>query len=98
MTKAKIIQDIDNYIGLLSRSQYGDYYIGITNDVERRLFTEHCVDKKNGRWIYCTADSDSIAREVEQHYLDKGMDGGPGGGDNTTKYVYCYKKTSATQP
>ena len=98
MTKAKIIQDIDKHIGTLTRSQYSNFYIGITNDVERRLFTEHCVDKERDCWIYRTADSDSIAREVEQYYLDKGMDGGPGGGDNTSKCVYCYKKTSATQP
>lgn len=98
MTKAKIIQDIDKHIGTLTRSQYRNYYIGITNDIERRLFTEHCVNKERDCWIHCPANSDSVAREVEQYYLGKGMDGGPGGGNNTATHVYCYRKTSTTQP
>jgi len=32
------------------------------------------------------------------NFLDKGMDGGPGGGDEDSKIVYAYKKTSLTNP
>jgi len=48
-------------------------------------------------WIYVTASSDTVAREIEQLFLDAGMDGGSGGGDKTSKVVYTYKKTSSTK-
>lgn len=76
---------------------YSNYYIGITNDVDRRLFGEHNVDIKNGKWIYGEADSDMDARRVEEHFLNKGCDGGTGGGDTNSTVVYCYKKTSNTK-
>ena len=28
-----------------------DYYVGITNDIDRRLFGEHNVAKKLSQWI-----------------------------------------------
>ena len=48
-------------------------------------------------WIYREANSHVIAREVEKHYLDKGMKGGGGGGSNTSKYVYVYRVTRNTK-
>jgi hypothetical protein len=75
---------------------YSDYYVGITNDIDRRLFSEHNVDKKRNQWIYDEADSDIVARKVEQYFLDKGCDGGSGGGDEDSIFVYCYKITGTT--
>jgi hypothetical protein len=66
--------------------------------VHSRLFGDHNVSKEHGHWIYRTASSNSVAREVEQHFLDAGMDGGPGGGDATSRIVYAYKKTPYTNP
>ena len=91
----EIVSDIDNHIKK-HKGKYSDYYCGITNDAERRLFDEHNVDKEHGVWIYRTASSDDVARKVEQHFLDKGCEGGSGGGDESTKIVYCYKITSTT--
>jgi hypothetical protein len=71
------------------------YYIGITNDIERRLFEEHNVQRK-GVWIYRQAVDIKHARVVEQHFLDKGMKGGTGGGDDDSVFVYCYEITKNT--
>lgn len=94
-SKQDIISDIAAYFKGMA---YKNCYVGITSDVQSRLFGDHKVSKENGRWIYRTASSNSVAREIEQHFLDAGMDGAPGGGDATSKIVYAYRKTSYTKP
>lgn len=89
----RIAAEINNHIGGFG---YQGWYAGITDDPQRRLFTEHNIDRQNGVWIFRPCSSDDVAREVEQHFLDKGCKGGPGGGDKTTKYVYAYKVTYST--
>lgn len=95
-TAQEIISDIDEHLGKSSAKYFSDFYIGITNDIERRLFGEHNVSQ-NGHWfIYRKAINDVHARSVEKHYLDKGMKGGDGGGDATCTYVYCYEISVST--
>lgn len=94
-SKQEIINDI---VGHFSGKSYKECYVGVTSNVDNRLFGDHNVSKEKGHWIYTPASSDSIAREIELHFLDKGMDGGSGGGDEDSKIVYAYKKTSSTNP
>jgi len=94
-SKQEIIDDITKHF---KGKKYSECYVGITSDVEGRLFGDHNVSKENGHWIYRAASSHSVAREVEQHFLDAGMDGGAGGGDESSTIVYAYKKTSSTNP
>jgi hypothetical protein len=68
---------------------YAIWTIGITNDPERRK-NEHKSEGKNvTHWSHWYADSESIARRVEDHFLNKGMKGGGGGGENP-RYVYVF--------
>lgn len=77
---------------------YSDWYVGIASDPKQRLFTDHNVDEKNGAWIYREAENSTAAREVEEYFINTlSTDGGSGGGDYSTKYVYAYKKTSYTK-
>lgn len=92
----EIIERIDEHLKNSGRRYYSDFYIGITNDPERRLFDEHKVKKDGMWWIYSKADNIETAREVEKYYLDKGMRGGDGGGDDTSVYVYCYTVSPTT--
>lgn len=95
-TAQEIVDDIEAHLQKSSAKNYSDFYIGITNDIDRRLFGEHNVPKK-GHWrIHKEAVSDKAARAVEKHFLDKGMQGGDGGGDDTSVYVYCYEISSVT--
>lgn len=98
-TKVQIIADINSHLQKSKKQYYSDFYIGITNDIERRLFGEHKVSKEHGHgwWIYCTADTKAVAQAVEEYYLDKGMQGDTGGGNEDTKYVYCYEITNYTE-
>ena len=86
-----IIEEINTYIG----GRYSSYYVGITDDPERRLFVEHNVPQ-NGDWVYKQSDSDESARAVENHFLDLGCQGGPRGGSDDSTYVYAYKITADT--
>ncbi len=95
MTVLQIIQDINNHLSASSKKYYSDFYIGITNDIERRLFEEHKVPKEDYWWIYRKADNDESARLIEKNFLDKGMQGDTGGGSNCL-YVYCYEISNLT--
>ena len=93
--KVEIIKEIDGY---MQKFQYRntDWYVGIASDPHARLFNDHNVDEQKGVWIYEQATSTATARAVEQAYLDTGHDGGAGGGDENTVYVYAYVKLQGT--
>jgi hypothetical protein len=94
-SRHRIIADItDCFRG----TAYTDCYVGITSDIQARLFWDHHVSPTLDRWIYRKASSNLVAREIEEHFLAAGMDGGSGGGDKKSKIVYAYKKTSLTTP
>ena len=77
-------------------NNYGKFYIGITNDIDRRLFGEHNVPR-NGHWrIHHDAINKEHAQAVEEHFLAKGMKGDTGGGTDDSVWVYCYKITNKT--
>lgn len=92
-TATEIVKDIEDYVG---NDKYSNWYAGIASDAKARIFTDHKVDEKSGRWIYRTADSNAVARTAEDTLHKDGFDGGPGGGDSGTTRVYAYKKTTAT--
>ena len=92
MTEQAIIRDFDEHLKKSGRQYYSEFYVGITNNIEQRLFVEHKVPRSNHWWIYAPADTEAIARNIEKTYLNKGMRGGVGGGtgNGDAKYVYCY--------
>ena len=74
-----------------------EFYVGITDDPDIRLFDEHNVNKEFGCWTYYEATNDQHAREVEKRLIAQGMEGGSDGGDDSSTWVYCYKITSDTE-
>ena len=95
-TYNEIVSDIHAHLQKSGKRYYSEFYIGISKDASKRMFEDHHVDKEHSWWIYRTADSSAIAREVEKHYLDLGMRGGTGGGDEKANMVYCYVVTPTT--
>ena len=77
---------------------YSSWYAGITSDWEGRLFGDHQVPRKDyWRTVHqCFTDTD--ARYVERALLNLGCDGGSGGGDLSTVYVYAYLMGPQTNP
>lgn len=85
MTKTELIASIGTYVN----SNPKIWYVGITDDLNRRK-GEHASEGESVTcWQGWKADSEQIARDVEKHFLDKGCKGGPGGGTNPT-YVYIF--------
>lgn len=76
---------------------YSAWYCGITSDPNDRLINGHNADGHNNVARYWDAGSDTVARSIEQYFIDKGCEGGDGGGDYRTKYVYVYKISHLTR-
>jgi hypothetical protein len=84
-----IIAEINAHMklsGLPNRS----WNVGITCDIEQRLFGYHRVPKQNHWFIYRRATDSEQARAIEAAYHKAGCQGGCGGGDHTATYVYAY--------
>lgn len=91
-----IIDEFNAHLAQSGKRYYSDFYIGITNDVNRRLFKEHNVSKDTAWWIFRTATSSCEARKVEKFFLAKGMRGGASGGNTDSTIVYCYAVSPTT--
>ena len=92
-------QIVDALIGHVSdlNEPYSNWYAGIASDPERRLFSEHNVDKEGNGWCYCKAIGINNSRLAEKTLIEKyGFDGGTGGGDDSSIYVYVYRETQNT--
>jgi hypothetical protein len=82
MREAEIIQAIGD-------RTYNLWYIGITDDPERRKAEHDAAGDNTKHWKCWKADTEAIARNVEKYFIDKGMKGGTGGGEHPT-YVYIF--------
>jgi hypothetical protein len=93
MVDNKIINDIRKHADK-EGSGYRSWYCGITDDPDQRLFNDHNVPSGKGKawWIARNAGSEQNARDTEDYLVKLGFDGGGGGGDYTSIYVYAYKK------
>ena len=73
--------EIKNYIDK-EGSSYSEWYVGITDNPEERLFDEHGVDRGQPWWIYEECFNATSARRVEDYFINTlETDGGGGGGD-----------------
>ena len=95
-SKKEIIEEIESHITDCGGGIRG-WYVGIAAKPKERLFDDHSVDEEKDAWIHCPASSDSVARDIEKHFLDKGAKGGTGGGDEDSKSVYAYLINSRTR-
>lgn len=92
-----IVNDIFQYIRK-SNAQFNEWYVGIAEDVQSRLFEEHGVNKEIDYWIYRECFSAEIARRVEQYFITTYQtDGGSGGGNEASLFIYAYKKEFHTK-
>jgi len=95
MTLQQIAAEIDDHIRKCGGG-YAGWYVGIASVPRDRLFADHSVSEKNGAWIFRDAGFRQGASAIEDHFLKLGCQGGPGGGDQGTRFVYAYRVTSYT--
>ncbi|HKW57505.1 MAG TPA: hypothetical protein VJN42_09120 [Candidatus Acidoferrum sp.] len=87
--------EIDAYIAK-SGIPNSRWYVGITSDIQERLFGYHNVPRKNAWWIHRPCTSAAEARELEAAYHRAGCQGAGGGGDADSVYIYAYVITPTT--
>ena len=75
---------------------WGEWYVGITDDPNRRLYEEHRASVSGS--IAVAVESEAVARSVEKFFIEVyGMAGNPGGGENP-RFVYAFKMRPDTDP
>src|SRR5262249_28192167 len=94
-TAHAIVTGIDKHIRQIGTA-YPGWYVGITSDIEDRLFEFHRVRRQGGRWIWLKALHSGHARDAEAAFHEAGCKGAGGGGDHTTVFVYAYPITPGT--
>ncbi|MEI9914050.1 MAG: hypothetical protein WDN66_03645 [Candidatus Saccharibacteria bacterium] len=93
MNAQQLYDDIIRYIGV---DKFSSWYVGVTSNIEQRLFMAHNVHRTNHRWIHGQAINSGHARSVESALMQLGLDGGSGGGDHTAVHVYAFRKDYGT--
>lgn len=93
MTAREIYDEILRYVGA---SAFASWYVGITNDIDERLFGYHKADRQFGAWYHAPAINAVHSRSVEAALLQLGFDGGGGGGDHSAVHVYAFRKDQGT--
>lgn len=89
MNAQQIADQIETTVRRYKPPDYGVWTIGITDDPGVRR-QQHGSDGKDTKdWNEWRADSESVARAVEKHFLDRGMKGG-GGGPTRGGFVYIF--------
>lgn len=85
-----LIADVDDH--------WPDWYVGVTSNWKERLFKQHNVPGKGDEAIFLECGSENDARAAERSLLALGCDGDEGGGDESSVYVYAYRKRPGTNP
>ena len=88
MGTSQIIDDIEKLVA--HRGQpYGSWVIGVTDNPARRKSEHEQADSNTSWWHDWNPGTEQSARDVERHFLNKGMQGGTGG-SGRADYVYIF--------
>lgn len=97
MTAQQIHYEIVNYLQTYFGADHiHNWYVGITSDVKQRLFEYHSVDLSSKGWIWRQAHNSEHARIAESLLINRGHDGGVGGGNYAATFVYAFRKDPGT--
>lgn len=97
MNAQEIVSQIIDHISQCG-GQHREWYVGIAEDPNSRLFNDHGVVREIDKWIFRICDNSEMARAIEKFLLENyEFSGDTGGGSYLTKYIYAYKIASHTQ-
>jgi hypothetical protein len=79
---------------------FSEYYVGLTDDPQKALFSTHKLDRKKDPWLYKQALTHQAARTAHEYFLNLLKTDGAPASDNSedTDCVYVYKKSKRTTP
>lgn len=88
MKKSEIIFAINTKI---TGTTYNLWRIGLTHDIaEHKSYWSETKKQRTSCWTDWQADSLSDAKDIESHFINKGMRGSVGGDLSAEKAVYTY--------
>ncbi len=97
-TPEELIKYIESWLPKTGFGYYANFFIGITDDVERSLLDDHRIDPDNDIWLYSESQTKADAEQVLNHFLAKGMQGAKSAATPTTATtIYCYVITDTTK-
>ena len=82
---------------IASTTPYKDWYIGITSDIQERLFSQHKIDPA-GMYIMFDAGDEETAIDIKNYFIQLGSKGTTGDSDSSSTIVYAYLMTEETDP
>jgi hypothetical protein len=91
-----IVEEIEAHIRTQGGAS-GDWYVGVTSDIEQGLFSDHNVPSQDSWYICRQAFTPADAKTIEADLLRLGCDGKAKGRDNSGVFVYAYLKTTVTK-
>lgn len=96
--RGAIIQDLENHMAT-NGGGFADWFVGVTDDPKRQLFTVHRLRTSGDAWISRKAVDDLQASEVEEFFRTvKKTAGAPGKTSLDHVYVYAYRRKAHTKP
>ena len=97
MTDQSIFREVTSWLATnFPNDLKSSWYVGIASDINNRLCGDHGVHRTNDVWIYRPAVNAAHARSAEAMLIRHGHDGGSGGGDHQSVFVYAFRKTPNT--
>ena len=96
-TAVQAAADLVAYMKQCGTRYYSEWYVGITCDIEDRLFGDHNVNRNTDAWIWRRTGGDSMAREAESSFHASGCKGSHGGGGSDCVFIYAYRISQTTK-
>jgi len=87
-TSKELVQQVLDFIWNFDKAVVQDFYIGVTNIPEKRLFEGHKVQRSSQKYLLLEAKDEDAAVKAEKALLSLDITGGID--NNTGKYLYCY--------
>lgn len=94
-TANTIVGEIDSRMRF-SGIPNSEWYVGVTSDIEERLFGFHRVPRQDHWFIYRRCANAETARALEAAYHWAGCKGSTGGGKSDCVFLYAYVISPAT--
>lgn len=89
MDRSRIISEIEGRVNRTEKKDYTVWTVGVTDTPKIRKDQHDDSGKDVKPWKDWSTDSEKDGRDIEEYFLDKGMDGDTGGGGSAS-YVYIF--------
>jgi len=87
--KSQIISEIESIVSGAKKVDYSIWTVGVTDTPKTRKDKHDSDGKAVKHWKDWSTNSEKDGRDIEEYFLDKGMDGDTGG-RGSASYVYIF--------